>query len=335
MGSPLSPILADIYMETLESAIVVNNPKIDLWVRYVDDVFCQLRPNGETVLDELNAFHPQIQFTEEVEKPEGIPFLDSFIYRKGEIMGHKVYRKPTHTDIYLNYGSSHPFNHKISVVRTLFRRALKILDAENLQNEINHVKKVLKENNYPEHVIQKVYERIIKNEDNNRATEDNPQVICLPYQPGLSEKITRLIKPLKCKVAYKPLGKLKDILSTVKDKPEPLMLSGIYEINCSCGTKYVGETERPLYKRIKEHQASCKKGSQESAISDHVWNTKNNSDHVIQWNDAKIILQEKRKTFRKAKEALLIQRTFSPLMNRKEERPQTQLSPIWSSVKLL
>jgi hypothetical protein len=38
-----------------------------------------------------------------------LPFLGINIYRRCDgSLGHKIYRKPTHTDLYLNPGSHHP-----------------------------------------------------------------------------------------------------------------------------------------------------------------------------------------------------------------------------------
>ena len=76
MGSPLSPIVANLFMEaieerTLESAAL--QPRMR--VRYMDDKFV-LWPHEEDELEQhLNSQHPSIQFT--MEESEGkISFLD-------------------------------------------------------------------------------------------------------------------------------------------------------------------------------------------------------------------------------------------------------------------
>ena len=43
MGSPLSPLLSEIFIDFLENQIFTNNPitkNVLHWARYVDDVFC-------------------------------------------------------------------------------------------------------------------------------------------------------------------------------------------------------------------------------------------------------------------------------------------------------
>ena len=50
-----------------------------------------------------NSVHPWIQFTLETEVDEQIAFLDFLVLRRTDgSLGHKVYRKPTHTDRYLD-----------------------------------------------------------------------------------------------------------------------------------------------------------------------------------------------------------------------------------------
>jgi len=54
-----------------------------------------------------------IKFTYEMEWHGKLPFLDLLIIRKDtEAVNLQIYRKPTHTDQYLNFNSHHPTEHK-------------------------------------------------------------------------------------------------------------------------------------------------------------------------------------------------------------------------------
>ena len=100
----------------------------------------------------LNSINPHIQFTLELENSngQGLPFLDTFTTRRDTEIQVDVCRKPTHTDRYLDFLSSHPLCHKRSVVNTLLRRAKTIPSAnKGRREETQRVKAVLRENNYP------------------------------------------------------------------------------------------------------------------------------------------------------------------------------------------
>ena len=71
MGSPLSPVLANIFMEDFETRALETSPwKPKMWRRYVDDVLV-IWPHGDQRLEEfhlhLNGQNPSIQFTLEKE----------------------------------------------------------------------------------------------------------------------------------------------------------------------------------------------------------------------------------------------------------------------------
>ena len=76
--------------------------------------------------------------------------MDTFPKPQGGGIAVAVYRKPTHTDRYLDFNSSHPVSAKRAVVRALMDRAENVCsDPEILAKEIEHLSKVLHYNNYP------------------------------------------------------------------------------------------------------------------------------------------------------------------------------------------
>ena len=158
MGSPCSPVVANIYMEYFENMALGPELPVPVkdWKRYVDDVFSIIpKGNCDTLLQYLNSIDPHIKFTIEQPNAEGgIPFLDTFPKPQGENIAVAVYRKPTHTDRYLDFNSSHPVSAKRAVVRALMDTAENVCsDPEILAKEIDHLSKVLHYNNYPQWMI--------------------------------------------------------------------------------------------------------------------------------------------------------------------------------------
>ena len=100
--------------------------------------------------DHLNAINPHTQFTKEVEENNCISFLDTLTTRVHDCIQVSVYRKPTHTDKYLDFNSHHPAQQKRSVLNTLLDRAKNIPSTRARQcRERKHVINVLRDDNYP------------------------------------------------------------------------------------------------------------------------------------------------------------------------------------------
>jgi hypothetical protein len=76
-------------------------------------------------LDDLNSVRKNIQFTMYSKRDDHLPFLHKDIYRRPDgSLGHKVYHKLIHTNLYLNSGSHyHPPNNKQAILSTLVHRA--------------------------------------------------------------------------------------------------------------------------------------------------------------------------------------------------------------------
>uniref|UniRef100_A0AAR5PP89 Reverse transcriptase domain-containing protein n=1 Tax=Dendroctonus ponderosae TaxID=77166 RepID=A0AAR5PP89_DENPD len=123
MGSPLSPVVANLFMEKFEETLLSTAPlKPTIWYRHVDDTFVLWRhgrKNLDIFLDHLNKQHTDIQFTMEVEQNHQLAFLDVLVSRLSNRLNHKVYRKATHTDRYLHKLSNHHPSQKPEIIKTL------------------------------------------------------------------------------------------------------------------------------------------------------------------------------------------------------------------------
>ena len=160
MGSPVSPAVANLCMEVIEeSAIAASTTPPKIWKRYVDDSFVIIKEHSVSNFhDTLNAVDPKISFTIETEDNGQIFFLDTLITRKNGAVTIAVYRKPTHTDKYLD--SCHELKHKICTASTLLNRALDLPStAEGVRKEVTYVSNALKSNGYPSATISKILKK--------------------------------------------------------------------------------------------------------------------------------------------------------------------------------
>ena len=130
----------------------------------MDDTFVIHKvANKQSFLQHINSVDPAIRFTVEDNKEDGsIPFLDTIV--KPEVDGSlsmTVYRKPTHTDQYLQWDSHHHLSAKFSVIQTLSHGASTVCSKpESLQKEEDHLRKALTKCNYPKWALDKVEKRL-------------------------------------------------------------------------------------------------------------------------------------------------------------------------------
>ena len=159
MGSPLAPIMADIFMIDFEekhihSKTLAHAPNI--WQRYVDDTFCSFDSKDKALhfLTYLNNCHPNIKFTVEFEEEGCLPFLDILIRKGTDFCSTTIHRKKTFTGLYTKWDSFTPRKYKINLIRTLTFRYLKICSSkEILQASLGELKGFLASNGYPPGVL--------------------------------------------------------------------------------------------------------------------------------------------------------------------------------------
>ena len=154
MGSPVSPIVVNILMENFEAKALETAPcPPSLWKRFVDDTFVILETeHKDKFFNHINAIEEKIQFTAETTKADGsIPFLDTLVTPKCDgSLSTSVYRKPTHTNQYLQWDSHHAISNKYSVINSLLHRARDICsNQDQLEEEQTHIDRVLSACKYP------------------------------------------------------------------------------------------------------------------------------------------------------------------------------------------
>ena len=102
MGSLVSPVVANLYMEHFErEALRFASYPPRYWFRFVDDTcIIQQQAHKQLFLDHINSIDPVIKFMVEGNQENGaIPFLDTLIKPEADnSLSITVYCKPTYTD---------------------------------------------------------------------------------------------------------------------------------------------------------------------------------------------------------------------------------------------
>ena len=81
MGSPLSAILGNVFLSSLESKLDGVIQDTYIYVRYVDDTFllCRNKNQAKQLLQMFHSVHPNMKFTMEEENSNRLSFLDDSI----------------------------------------------------------------------------------------------------------------------------------------------------------------------------------------------------------------------------------------------------------------
>lgn len=340
MGSPLSPILADLVMDELEThCLNLLQCDISAYYRYVDDIFTIVpRTEIDTILSTFNSFHQRLQFTHEIENNNVINFLDTTVIRCGGKLLTNWYLKPTSSGRYLNYHSNHPFNYKINTINNLVDHAIMLSDDRFHSENICTVKKILSNNCFPPKIIDRYVQKRVctlrerKNMtisvDNNSREFDISSCILLPYIKNLSDNISRTIKKTSLKLIYTIPKKLDKLIKRGKDKLSKTDRTDIvYKIDCNkCDATYIGQTKRHLNTRIKEHINNIKvHTSNHNVISKH----KTEYMHDFNWTSPNILHCEKHTRKREIAEMFFIKKHNNTINLQKDT---DNLNPIYDNI---
>ena len=136
-----------------------------------------------------------------------IPFLDTIVKPEADgTLSITVYRKPTHTDQYLQWDNHHHLSAKFSVIHTLSHRAKTVCSKPELLQTQDHLREALTKCKYPKWALDKVEKRLNRStseaidEANNQGTTAAQAAtnevktkghIVIPFTQGLCESIKK------------------------------------------------------------------------------------------------------------------------------------------------
>jgi hypothetical protein len=335
MGSPVSPIVANLVMENVESEILESLDFVPIFYkRYVDDILmCIPSEKKEYVFNIFNTKHPRLKFTIEIENNATIPFLELLLIREqnGRVST-DWFHKETWSGRYLNFKSHLPISYKRNTVTILSKKILQLSESKFHDKNFQLLQSTLTSNSYP----QKFVTDLIRNEklkfensnsiipsihnpidpNNNRNSKT---FLSIPFIDSIFYKIKAYFDKFDINVVGKSSNDLyKSLFSKLKDEiPKPVRSSVVYKVNCQdCDLVYIGNTMQYLKLRIGQHKSAVRNRNKDhSALAEHAID----NQHSIDWINYDIVTNENRLKARQVLEMINIKRFKEKCMNRQIE----------------
>lgn len=317
--------MAEAYLQHLKKKALdiatKKNSAPRTFKRYVDDSHARFLNIDQATrfLEILNDQDPKIQYTIEVENSsKTLAFLDVNITNNGNgIYEYNVYRKDAITNVQIKPQSS--INPRIveGVFKGFLVRAYRLCSPNHLKDEISFLIDVFTENGHNRSSLVKIAETFVAPE--NRETNKLPpptssatdtttpatSIVKLPWIPQLGPKLRKIFKKHNIKTVFSSTPNLKSILCNNKSKLPVNSGTGVYKLDCTCGSTYIGETKKRIATRLTEHKRDIKnKKWASTGCSEHA----RDCDGEFNWNENVTLALESNYHHRKIREALEIRR---------------------------
>jgi len=165
MGSPLGLTLANFVLVNMENKIfeTLHDFYPKLYLRYIDGIFADFEDESSctSFLNLLNVQHKNIKFTVE-HASNTLAFFDVEIKINDQGVDTWIWRKPTNTDLMLNFNALCPQKWKSGLDFCLLNRAKMIYSLVSANNvELNKPKSIFGSNEYPFGFFDKIAKKIL------------------------------------------------------------------------------------------------------------------------------------------------------------------------------
>ena len=177
-------------------------------------------------------------------------------------------------------------------------------DPHEQQEDLNKLKNMLVNSNYPIKEIEKLMKEASQTSNSNNNTTTNKRdykfSFSLPYVPGI-EVLKRKLQKLDIKLYFSYPNKIQSYLNhSIKNESK----SVIYQIECDCNPPkiYNDETKVGIKTRMQQHFQNINKLDNKSEMVQHI--EQNRYQYLFNTNQAFILEQEKQWNKRKTKETI-------------------------------
>lgn len=281
MGSPLSGILSDIYLNDIENKHIFSDKnkqkrKILAYKRYVDDTFLAFNGNVrqlELLKNYLNNISPKLKFTLETESSNKLNFLDLTLEKRENKIDFSIFRKPTTSDQTIHSTSYHPYSQKLAAYRSMVHRLLSVpLTQLNYNKELNIIKHIALANGYKSEMINRL---ITKHQTKNElSTVADKKYVCVEFNHNIQHGIGKELRKHNIELSFRTTNKTSTLTNDGSDRPnsDKSEKTGVYKLNCAdCPSTYIGQTGRPFKLRFSEHvRIDPKLKQQRSSFGQHL-----------------------------------------------------------------
>ncbi|KAJ8944912.1 hypothetical protein NQ318_012721 [Aromia moschata] len=122
--------------------------------------------------------------------------------------------------------------------------------------ELQKIKEALTKNGYKKKNIDRVCRT-----QRTKVDQQPTTYACLPYGSGVTDKLKKTLSKNNIGVRFRTVKSIQQVLPSNKDPVPRLLTKGVYELKCTCGKSYIGQTRRSIQCRIKEHQRYTRLGN--------------------------------------------------------------------------
>ena len=253
-------------------------------------------------LSQLNSLSHSINFTVEHENNGSIPFLDVLVMRNNfDRPQFKVYRKPTHSNMYLHSFSSHSISVKLGAINSIFIRAYKICDPQFLEAEIEFIFNTFLKLGYQRNFIEKSHQkaRSIYYKCRDKPVNNFSHTIVLPCI--CNNNYVKSLFPPTVRLVYSNNNTVKSFLRNPITKCMTTD-AGIYRVPCNrCNLVYIGESDN-IPRRLQQHKNDVRNANDNNPIVKHIVN----ADHPVSIDQSTVIKNISNIKQRKLIESFLI-----------------------------